>query len=93
MNPVAVSIVVAAVSVVTLILAIFGASWLLQNNLKQYIDARIDALRAEIETVRVEVGAVRNEMRAEFASQGNRLERVERQLDAIFKPILPKSGD
>jgi len=90
MNAQTVTTIVAAVM---LLLAVFSASWLNQRSLKDYIDARFDAQRADF---KAEIGI----LRAELANLVNRVERVEgrldrveRQLEAIFKPVLPKSGD
>jgi len=90
MNSNTITIVIAAVSV---ILAIFGASWLNQRSLKDYIDARFDAMRAEIQAVRTEFRAEIGPLRIEVANLSSRVDRIERQLEAIFKPVFPKSGD
>lgn len=86
MNPLILTIIIA---LATFILAIFGASWLNQqamnkriDDLKMYLDAKFDASRAELGTVRAEV-----------SNLSSRVERVERQLEAIFKPSITRSGD
>jgi hypothetical protein len=75
MNPLIVTIIIA---LATFIISIFGASWLNQ----QAMNKRIDDLRGYLD--------------ARFAAQdtwfaaiGQRLDRIERQLEAIFKPSLP----
>lgn len=53
-------------------------------------------LRAEIGKALAEIGALRGEvgtLRAQVRAQGERLDRVERQLEAISKPALPGKGD
>ncbi len=86
MNPLILTIIIAPA---TFILAIFGASWLNQqamnkriDDLKMYLDARFDTIRAEIGTVRAEV-----------ANIGQRIDRIERQLEALFKPSPTRGGD
>jgi hypothetical protein len=74
-NPLIVTIIIA---LATFIISIFGASWLNQ----QAMNKRIDDLRDYLD--------------ARFAAQDTRsasieqpLDRIERQLEAIFKPSLP----
>ena len=81
------------ITLATLVLAIFGANglfYLLANkridDLKGYLDARLD-------TLRVEITGLRAEMNARFSSLDERVGRIERQLEAIFKPVLPGRGD
>jgi predicted nuclease with TOPRIM domain len=97
MNPIIITTIIAAA---TLILAIFGAGWLNLQMLKSYLDTKIDGLRSEMnarfDTVNAEFKTVRAEIetvRSEVANLGQRVDRIERQLEAIFKPVLPKSGD
>jgi outer membrane murein-binding lipoprotein Lpp len=93
MNPITITAIAAVASV---ILAIFGAGWLNQqgmnkriDDLKSYLDARFQAVEAEFKSVRAEIATVRTEV----VHGSQRLDRIERQLEAIFKPVLPKSGD
>jgi polyhydroxyalkanoate synthesis regulator phasin len=94
-NPLIVTIIIA---LATFILAIFGTSWLNQqamnkriDDLKTYLDARFGAveqtMNAEFKTVRAGIETVRSEV----AGLGNRVDRIERQLDQIFKPSLPRA--
>lgn len=80
-------------ALVVIVLAIFGANWLNQRSmakqtemLKMYIDARFDAMRAEF---RAEIAPLRTEV----AGLNNLIQRIDRQIEAIFKPVLPRSGD
>ena len=75
MSPLIVTIIIA---LATFIISIFGARWLNQ----QAMNKRIDDLRSYLD--------------ARFATQDTRfaaieqpLDRIERQLEAIFKPPLP----
>jgi cell shape-determining protein MreC len=84
MNPVIVTIIIA---VAAFIISIFGESWLNQqamnkriDDLKSYLDARFDAVNAEFESVSNRI-----------ANLEQRGERIERQLDQIFKPSLPRA--
>ncbi|MDD5351457.1 MAG: hypothetical protein PHQ12_14695 [Chthoniobacteraceae bacterium] len=54
-----------------LVLAIFGAGWLNNQLMKNYIDAKFETVNTR------------------FAAIEARLDRIERQLEAIFKPVLP----
>ncbi len=98
MNPLILTIIIA---LATFILAIFAASWLNQqamnrriDDLKIYLDARFEGVNAEFRAVRAEIGAVRAEIgtvRVEVAALSQRVDRIERQLEALFKPI--RGGD
>ena len=78
-----IAILSAAVTVFALVLSIFGASWLNQRNteklveqLGQRFDQRIDSLEKRFDQ--------------RLDSMDQRIGRIERQLEAIFKPSLPK---
>jgi flagellar capping protein FliD len=83
-----------AVTVFALVLSIFGASWLNQRNTEKLVeqlgkrlDQRIDSMEHRLDQ-RVESMEHRFDQRMESMEQ--RLGRIERQLEAIFKPTLPK---
>lgn len=87
-NPVIVTIIIA---VGAFIISIFGASWLNQqamnkriDDLKSYMDARFTAIE---QTMNARFDTVDNRI----ANLEQRVERIERQLDQIFKPSLPRS--
>jgi len=87
-----VAILSAALTVIGLVLAIFGASWLNQRateklieRLDKQLDARFASIDARFETVLAEIR--RLDQRIDSVEQ--RLDRIERQLEAIFKPTLP----
>lgn len=78
-----IAILSAAVTVFALALSVFGTSWLNQRNtemfveqLGQRIDQRIDSLEKRFDQ--------------RLDSMDQRIGRIERQLEAIFKPSLPK---
>ncbi|MGH9841914.1 MAG: hypothetical protein ACREEM_24425 [Blastocatellia bacterium] len=95
MNPIIISTII---GVASFILTIFSATYLSQRHtdklieqlekrfdariadLKSYLDARFDSIRAEIGTVRVETSGL-----------NQRAEKIERQLETLFKPA--RSGD
>jgi hypothetical protein len=86
MNPLILTIIIA---LGTFILAILGASWLNQqamnkriDDLKMCLDARFDTIRAETGTARAEVGDL-----------SQRVDRIDRQREALFKPIPTRGGD
>lgn len=101
MNPIIISTII---GVASFILTIFSATYLSQRHtdklieqLEKRFEARIDALRSELKG---EIGAMGAELkgeigmlRVEVANQSSKLDRIERQLEAIFKPVFPKTGD
>ncbi len=85
------------ISLFTLVLAIFGASWLNQRSTERLLeqmekrfDAKFDSLAAQIKTVENSVGSLEKRIDQRLNSIETRLDRVERQLESIFKPVLPK---
>jgi hypothetical protein len=77
-----VAIISATIAVVTLVFAIFGASWLNQRHIEkllEQLEKRFDERIISLEQ--------RFDQR--FASVEHRLDRIERQLEALFKPALP----
>jgi len=99
MNP-NVAIISAAVTVLALVLSIFGASWLNQRNTEKLIeqlerrfDARFEGLEkrfdARFETLLTEFRSEIKRLDQRLDSIEQRLDRMERQLETIFKPVLP----
>jgi septal ring factor EnvC (AmiA/AmiB activator) len=91
-----VAILSAALTVIGLVLAIFGASWLNQRateKLIEQLNKQLDARFASIETrfesrfelILTEIK--RLDQRIDAVER--RLDRIERQLEALFKPTLP----
>lgn len=81
-----IAILSAALTILGIVLAIFGASWLNQRSTEKLIeqfgrqmDARFDQVLTEIK---------RLDQRIDSLTQ--RVERIERQLEAIFKPVPPR---
>jgi hypothetical protein len=66
-----VAIISATIAVVTLVFAIFGASWLNQRHIEKLLEQ------------------LEKRFDQRFASVEQRLDRIERQLEALFKPVLP----
>lgn len=94
------AIISATTAVITLVLAIFGASWLNQRateklleQLEKRFDARFDTLltefRSEIKRVDQRLNSVESQFGQRLVAIEARLDRIERQLEAIFKPVLP----
>jgi len=99
MNP-NIALISATVAVVTIVLAIFGASWLNQRateklleQMEKRYDTKLEAVRnellAKIEAVQLEFRAEIKLVNQRLGSVEATLARVERQLEAIFKPVLP----
>ncbi len=98
MNPLIITIIVA---LGTFILAIFGATWLNQQMLKNYIDAKFEGfegvfserLKSIEQTMNAGFEAAEQDnqaFRQQLALLVSRVERLERQLDQIFKFFLPR---
>lgn len=85
MNPLIVTIIIV---LATFVISIFGASWLNQ----QAMNKRIDDLRSYLDA---RFAAIEQTMNARFDAVGQRIsnleQRIERQLDSIFKPSLPRA--
>ena len=72
-----IAILSAALTILALVLSIFGASWLNQRNtekLLEQMEKRFEARFIAIEQ--------------RFIGIEQRLDRIERQLEAVFKPVL-----
>ena len=77
-----VAILSAAITVMALVLSIFGAAWLNQRNTEKLIeqlDKRFDQRFSALES---RLDRIERQMESRF-------DRIERQLEALFKPILP----
>lgn len=82
------------IALATLVFAIFGANWLNQRQTERLIeelgrrfDAKFDGLRAEL---KAEIGTVKTELKVEIGALSQKVDRIERQLDAMLRPVLPK---
>ena len=96
-----IQLVIAGASfIIIAISAIIAGAWLKQRGQERQIDAirsemnsfrnEMKAeLRADTEKVIGEVGT----LRAEQTAMREKVERIERQLEAIFKPVLPGKED
>ena len=93
MNP-SIAILSASVTVFALVLSVFGAPWLHQRNteklveqLGQRFDQRIDSLEKRFDQ---RMDSLEKRLDQRLDSMDQRVGRIERQLEAIFKPSLPK---
>ena len=87
-----VAIFSATIAVVTLVLAIFGASWLNQRaterlleQIEKRFDAKLDVVLVEIKRTDQRIDSVDHRI----DSLEQRFDRLERQLDALFRPGFP----
>jgi division protein CdvB (Snf7/Vps24/ESCRT-III family) len=85
------------ISLVTLVLAIFGASWLNQRQTEKFLeqiekkfDAKFEIILSEIKRVDNRIDNFEKRMDNRLENIEKRLDRVERQLETLFKPALPK---
>lgn len=77
-----VAIISAAVTILGLVIAIFGASWLNQRATEKLIEQMSARFDARFDTVITEI----KRLDQRIDSLGQRVERIERQLEALFKP-------
>ena len=66
------------------------------DGIKSSSDARFDAVRAEFATLRAEMQAGHNELRGDIAAHrietkqmAENVERLSRQMEALYRPVLP----
>ena len=79
-----VAIISATVTIVSLVLSIFGSAWLNQRNNEKLFESLKNELKAEIQTVRSEI----QKLETKVDAIENRVSRIERQLEQLFKPML-----
>lgn len=88
------------IAVTSLIVALFGALQYFTVRIEKNLDSRFEsfrselraefsAVRAEMTGMRGEMTGLRSEMTARLAALDDRLNRIERQVDSMFKPIIP----
>lgn len=79
-----VAIISATVTIVALVLSIFGSAWLNQRNNERLFESLKNEIKAEIQTVRAEIQT----LDAKINALDVRISRIERQLEQLFKPML-----
>jgi len=79
-----VAIISATVTIVALVLSIFGSAWLNQRNNERLFESLKNEIKAEIQTVRAEIQT----LNAKIDALDVRISRIERQLEQLFKPML-----
>jgi CII-binding regulator of phage lambda lysogenization HflD len=91
------TIITTIIAAASFILAVFGATWLNNRMLKNYLDAKFETVTAEFKSVRAEMTAMQSNLMGEIkvlttrvTSVESALARIDRQLEQIFKPVLPK---
>ncbi len=62
-------------------------------DLKSYFDARFDMVNAEFRTVRAEIGTLRAESKAEMHALNEKVDRIDRIFQQLYRPVLPGDGD
>lgn len=87
------------ITLAMLVFAIFGANWLNLQTINSYIDACFDTIKAEIGTSRAEMQAGQSELRRDIAAHraetrhlAEKVERIDRQIEALYRPVLPGGG-
>lgn len=72
-----VAIISATVTIVSLVLSIFGSAWLNQRNNERLFESLKNEIKAEIQKLDVKIDAL-----------DVRVSRIERQLEQFFKPTM-----
>lgn len=90
-----VAIISATVTIVALVLSIFGSSWLNQRNNEKLFESLKNELKAEIQSSKSELKADVQKLEGEIQKLNTkvdaldtRVSRIERQLEQLFKPML-----
>jgi predicted PurR-regulated permease PerM len=82
------------IALIGIILAIFGSAWLNNQQLIKILTAHKDELSGRMEQMerRLDnrIDQLEKRFTDRFAILENRIEKIDRQLEQIFKPILPK---
>lgn len=78
------------IALVSLVLAIFGASWLNQRQTEKFLEQLEKRFDSKFDTLSIKIESLEKRFDSRFENIEKRLERVERQLESIFKPVLPK---
>jgi peptidoglycan hydrolase CwlO-like protein len=87
-----VAIFSATIAVVSLVLTIFGASWLNQRATERLLEQMENRFEAKLDVVLVEIKRLDHRIDSvdhRIDSLEQRFERLERQLDALFRPGFP----
>jgi peptidoglycan hydrolase CwlO-like protein len=96
-----IQLVIAGASfIIVIIAAIIAGAWVKQRGWERQIEAfrsEMNSFRNEMKAeIRAEIAKVIGEvgtLRVEQTATREKVDRIERQLDAIFKPVLPGRGD
>ena len=90
------AIISATIAMFSLVLAIFGASWLNQRNIERLLEQMEKRFDSKFEQINVQMNArfdtVLSEIRRldqRIDSLEQRIDRIERQLEVLFKQALP----
>jgi hypothetical protein len=72
--------------VIIIVAAIITGAWTRQRAIERQMDAFRNEMRAEF-------AGLSGEMNARFSALEERIGRAGRQLEAVFRPVLPGRGD
>jgi len=78
------------ISLIALVLAIFGALWLNQRSTERLIEQMEKRFDVKFETLSSKIESLEKWLDNRLDNIERRLDRVELQLESIFKPVLPK---
>jgi peptidoglycan hydrolase CwlO-like protein len=97
-----VQLIVAVVAFVGLLFTILAGAWLNQRGLGRQMDSFRNEIKAQLNEFKSEFNAQISEFKSEANARfdvvdaqlgaiQNQVSRIDRQVEAIFKPVLPKS--
>lgn len=72
------------IAIASLVLSIFGSSWLNQRSNERLIETLRGEIKAEFQSVRAEMKT----LETKIDGLDVRVSRIERQLEQLFKPML-----
>jgi Tfp pilus assembly protein PilO len=88
-----VQLIIAVTGFISLLAAVTAGAWLNQRAIEKQMEAFRNEMKAEFAAMRVEMRVEIQSVNNHVTSVESRVERIERQLEAIFKPVLPGKGD
>ena len=97
-----IQLVMAMVAFVSLLFTILAGAWLNQRGLERQMDAFRNEVKAQLNEFKSEFNAQISEFKSEVNARfdvvdaqlgalQNQVNRIDRQVEAIFKPVLPRT--
>jgi Tfp pilus assembly protein PilO len=89
-----IQIIALVVTLITVVGAVIAGAWINQRAIERQMDAFRNEIKAEMAALRADVRADIAPLSADIAQVKQSVEKIERQLEAIFgKMVWPGKGD